>query len=193
MEPDKIQMIEWVDIKGYEGLYQISICGKIKSLPKKFGTGKKWTRGEMILKTYSDRAGYVYVSLSDSNKIAKKIKVHRLIAITFIPNPNNLAQVNHIDGVKWNNEKSNLEWCTPGDNQRHAFKLGLKKGLKGAQNHAFIAPVNQYDLDGNFIRQWPTLRDIMKETGFDKSAISRHCKGNKNYSHAYGFKWAFAL
>lgn len=193
MESSEIQMRNWVDIKGYEGLYQISPEGNVKSLPKKFGSNKGWLRGEIILKTYSDKSGYVYVSLTDSNKTSKKLKIHRLLAITFIPNPNNLPQVNHKDGVKDNNALSNLEWCTPGENQKHAFSLGLKKGKKGSENPAFIAPINQYDMDGNFIRQWPTLRDIMRETGFDKSAISRHCKGNRNYSHAYGFKWAFAL
>ena len=107
----------WKDIKGYEGLYQISNLGRVKSLPR------QKTKGG-ILKQFSTE--YLVVSMVENGKI-KKIKVHRLVAETFIPNPNNLPQVNHIDGNKFNNNMNNLEWVTSKENIIHANIMGLKK------------------------------------------------------------------
>lgn len=167
----------WKEIEGYEGLYWISNSGRVKSRT-------------IFLKQYSDRGGYLYVALSLSG-IQKKYKVHRLVAIAFISNPKNKIQVNHKSGVKCDNHVFNLEWNTPSENQNHAYKNGLKFGKKGSSNPSWIAKINQYDLGGNLIKTWESLRAIMRSTGFDKSAIAKHIRGNKNYSHAYGFKWEF--
>lgn len=98
----------WKNINGYEGLYQISNNGRVKSLPKL--AGKSW-RKEKILKTYLDKDGYVKVILCKENK-TKFLSVHRLIAEAFIPNPNEFPQINHKDENKQNNSLENLEWCT---------------------------------------------------------------------------------
>ena len=98
----------WKDIKGYEGLYQISNYGEVKSLEKKAGFS---TRKEKILKQHLDKDGYVKVYLCKNNKV-KFLSVHRLIAEAFIPNPNNFPQINHKDENKQNNKIENLEWCT---------------------------------------------------------------------------------
>ena len=99
---------EWKDIKNYEGLYQISNFGNVKSLKKKAGHS---TRCEKILKTHLDKDGYVYVTLCKNNK-THLATIHRLIAEAFIPNPDNLPQINHKDEDKTNNNIDNLEWCT---------------------------------------------------------------------------------
>lgn len=167
------------DIPEYEQFYSINENGTVFS-----------KRSRLELKPYKDRGGYSYVTLT-VNRLAIKKKIHRLVAITFIPNPESKPQVNHIDGVKSNNHVSNLEWSTPGENQKHAFRIGLKKGKSGSSNPSWIANVAQYDLSGNLIKTWDSLRQIMRETGFDKSPIAKHIRGDKNYTHAYGFKWAF--
>lgn len=98
----------WKDVVGYEGLYQISNTGKVKSLPKWAG---KSLRKERILKTPPDKDGYIKVVLCKNNK-TRFLSVHRLMAEVFIPNPNNFPQINHKDENKQNNNLDNLEWCT---------------------------------------------------------------------------------
>ena len=109
----------WKDIKGYEGIYQVSNIGKIISLPRN-GTILKKKK----LKNILNNRGYLCVNLSKNN-IQKKNAIHRLVAETFIPNPDNLSQVNHKDGNKQNNCVENLEWCTCKENIQHARKTGL--------------------------------------------------------------------
>lgn len=100
---------EWRDIAGYEGLYQVSNTGYVRSLDRIKPDGRR-QRGR-YMKTSYDACGYEYVSLSKHNK-AKKVSVHRLVAIAFIPNPDGLPQVNHKDEVRNHNSADNLEWCT---------------------------------------------------------------------------------
>ena len=126
-------MVEtWKDIKGYEGLYQISNLGRIKSLRKKiknngaFGKRKIITKNEKIVSSYKNKDGYSVVQLYKNNKRKLKL-VHRLVAEAFIPNPNNYPYVNHKDGNKANNCVDNLEWCNNSMNQLHAFSKGLQK------------------------------------------------------------------
>lgn len=107
----------WKPISGYEGLYEISCFGRIKSLAK---NGKK----ERMLKSSSNGQGYRHVVLC-KNDIKKTIDIHRLVASAFVPNPEGKIQINHIDGVKGNNFYSNIEWCTQSENITHAYKCGL--------------------------------------------------------------------
>lgn len=111
----------WLKIKDYDGMYEISNLGRIKSLKR---------NSERILSLTKDRYGYLGVRLC-KNGIMKRFKVHRLVAEYFIDNPNNLFEVNHIDGNKENNVVDNLEWSTRSQNLKHAFKLKLKKGTGG--------------------------------------------------------------
>ena len=110
----------WKDIKGYEGYYQISNLGRVKSL-----------RSNKLLKPALDR-GYSYVVLCVKMK-SKKYKIHRLIAIHFIPNYHNKPHINHIDGNKRNNDISNLEWCTNDENRKHAAAIGLM--VRGSKHY----------------------------------------------------------
>lgn len=121
----------WKDIKGYEGIYQVSNLGNVKSLERKESyclNGKKIIRKreEKILSKCVDNQGYVIVALSLKRKI-KYFKVHRLVATYFVDNPKNNDVVNHIDCNKVNNNANNLEWCTTKDNINHAFKNNLIK------------------------------------------------------------------
>lgn len=179
MAPNNNKMKEkWKFIKGYEDLYEVSNFGRIRN--RKF-----------VMKVYTDKAGYIYVALS-KNKVSKKYKVHRLVAGAFIRPPKLKEQVNHKSGVKCDNYVTNLEWVSAKENQVHAYKNGLKHGKKGIENPSWIAKINQLNTEGKIIKTWDSLRQIMRETGFDKSAIARNIRGDRNYSHAYGFKWSWA-
>lgn len=125
----------WKDIQGYEGLYQVSNLGKIKSLDRiikanKDG-GKRLAKGE--LKTLQKGwHGYLWVALCKNGK-SKTYSVHRLVALAFIENKENMPQVNHIDGNKENNSVGNLEWCDDAKNIRHALYNGLVKNAKSVR------------------------------------------------------------
>lgn len=106
---------EWKPIKGYEGIYEVSNMGRVKSLHRSQGR---------ILKQDTKDNGYIQVSLNKDGVQSKK-HVHRLVATAFIPNPHNKSEVNHIDGNKENNNADNLEWCTREYNMRHAYRNGL--------------------------------------------------------------------
>lgn len=111
----------WKDIKGFEGKYQISNCGRVKSLKR---SGRKL---EKILILTLGKRGYWTIGLYNKQKV-KRRPIHRLIAETFIPNPLNKREVNHKDSDKLNNKIENLEWVTPSENSKHAVKsLGSKK------------------------------------------------------------------
>lgn len=118
----------WRDIKDYEGLYQISNFGRVKSLPRN-GT----ISTERILKPLLTGRGYYKVTLSKHNK-AKYPSIHRLVAEAFILNPDNLPQINHKDGNKTNNKVGNLEWCTSLENVKHSIYTGLRsdKGVNSS-------------------------------------------------------------
>jgi len=125
----------WKDIPGWEGFYQASDYGQIKSLSRKitlYNNGTYYTK-EKIKNQSINRKGYPIVSLNKP-EIQKTMTVHRLVALTFTPNVNNKPEINHIDGNKLNNNINNLEWCTAKENSKHAVKLGLKKGNFGEKN-----------------------------------------------------------
>ena len=144
----------WKDIKGYEGLYKISSCGRVRSLPRN-GTISK----EKIIKNFEDRYGYLYVSLNKANA-KKKEKVHRLVAAAFIDNLNLYEQVNHIDENKKNNHVKNLEWCTAKYNQNYSnYKIYKKVRC----------------LNTNIV--YKSITEASKQLNVDNSGITKVCKG----------------
>lgn len=167
----------WKDIVGYEGLYQVSNYGEIKSLRK----------NKKIYQSINN-AGYKVVSLYKNNKSIKKT-VHRLVAIAFIPNFNNLPQVNHIDGIKINNNLNNLEWCDNKYNQKHASMLGLTKKRDEICSIKNGIKIIQYDLKDNYIKEWKNMKEASRTLKIDNSAISKCCRGKRN--KCGGFKWKY--
>lgn len=124
----------WKDIKGYDGLYQISNLGNVKKIKnKKYNINKKEVEEKEINKYISigkHKLGYKYVKLTDKNGIRKNLFLHRIIAETFVENPNNFNIINHKDGDKSNNNINNLEWTTQKDNVNHAWKNGLCENVR---------------------------------------------------------------
>lgn len=121
---------KWKDIEGYEGFYQISNMGRVKSLGGQCGTVK---RKEKIRSTSLTKDGYEKIRLNSQGKDTTK-RIHRLVAEAFIPNPNNKDTVNHIDGNKQNNIETNLEWVDRSEQMIHAYDLGLKRSRIGSKN-----------------------------------------------------------
>ena len=113
----------WKDITGYNGIYQISNFGRLRRIWKK---SHRNPEGKLIILKSVISKGYKFAHLCKNGK-AKKITIHRLVAIEFIENPLNKPQVNHIDGNKANNHIDNLEWCTASENSKHAWDTGLAK------------------------------------------------------------------
>lgn len=178
----------WKDIKNYEGLYQISNLGRVKSFARK-GTRTKENR---ILKNSKNPKGYPQVRLM-KNSIGKIVSIHRLVAEAFIPNPYNLPQVDHIDDNKENNCISNLQWITNKDNMAKAWKTGarsIEKTYKHGKDNHNARIVNQYDLNGNFIKTWYCIKDIQDKLHFDNRNISACCRHKR--PTAYKYKWKYA-
>lgn len=154
----------WKDIIGHEG-YQVSSEGRVRNK----ATG-------YIKKQYKNKNGYMYVHMHH----AQTHTVHRLVAETFIPNPNNFTDVNHIDECKFNNKVENLEWLSHYDNLHHGTGLS-RMGV------AHSKTIYQYNLDGTFIRTWKSSYEVERELGFDSSHI-RECANGKSKT-SYGFIW----
>lgn len=116
----------WKDIENYPN-YQVSNLGNVKSKERytKAKDNEIIHRKEFLLKQFTNKKGYKQVTLYDKNKKPKTMRVHKLVALCFIPNPKNLTQINHIDGNKLNNNQNNLEWISNYDNMQHAIKNGL--------------------------------------------------------------------
>ena len=158
----------WCPIKGYESLYEVSDQGRVRSL--KFGK-------ERILKPGRNPEGYLVVCLCKNGEI-KQCLVHRLVAQTFIPNPDNLPQVNHKDEDKENNSVQNLEWCTNKYNSNY-----------GTRNDRCSKPVLQFTKDGEFVKEWKSTNDIQRNLGYFHNNISNCCNGK--CKSAYCYIWKF--
>lgn len=124
----------WKDIKGYEGIYQISNLGRVKSLERTVESGNKMRNLKETIRTpVKHKLGYMGLNLSKDSKIKGHL-IHRLVAMHFVPNPNRSPEVNHIDGVKTNNVHTNLEWCTRKENINHAIDNALTR-QNGTDSH----------------------------------------------------------
>lgn len=179
-------MEEWKDIEGFEGLYQISNKGRIKSLgrPSK-GYGDKFTV-DRIIKDVRCTNGYRSAFLN-KNGVRYVRLVHRLVAQAFIPNPSNCPQVNHKDEDITNNDVSNLEWCT----SKYNANYGTRNKRCRDANKKYFKPVYQLDKDcGMVIRWWDSIKDASRALGINDSLIIRVCKG-KGYT-AGGFRWVYS-
>lgn len=164
----------WKDITGYEGKYQVSSEGQVKTLARNFidKSGRRQNIKERIMKLQTNKDGYKTVNLYNGCGKGKTLFVHRLVCETFHPNPDNKPQVNHIDEDKTNNRACNLEWVTPAENLKTLSK-----------------PVGQYTLEGELIKIWKSAKHAEREGGFNRACISKVAK-QKQKSHR-GYRWRY--
>ena len=175
---------QWKDVLGYEGVYQVSNYGRVKRIGDYSNQVTHW-ESEKILKPCAKDNGYLIVGLSLHNRIKNKY-VHRLVAEAFIPNTENKDTVNHIDLDRTNNNVSNLEWASYKENNAHAIKKMYERG-DNKRNGKKSKAVLQYDLKGNFIKEFPSIREVYRETGI--YSIEKVCKGQRKT--AGGFIWKY--
>lgn len=177
----------WKDIKGYEGFYQISNFGKVKSLTRLIirKNNNDFTLKGKLLKS-ANNGNYDLVVLTKDKK-RKTHTVHQLVALNFIPNPNRYKEINHIDGNKKNNFIENLEWCTHEENMKHAFANGLVSIISGV-NHPHSKPVKQLNKDGTLVKIWGNVKTAEKHFNPNgRDNISAVVNGRrKTYM---GYKW----
>ncbi len=172
----------WKDIKGYEGLYQISNEGNVKSLDKSYNVGYGGIKHqeEIILKPTYVGNGYLHVCLcKNGNKEYKRI--HRLVAEAFIPNPNGYQTVNHKDENPENNKVENLEWCTQAYNNTYGGRTAKMAETQSKK-------VYQYTLDGELIKVWNSTKECGRN-GFCQSWVAACCRSERK-THK-GFKWSY--
>lgn len=177
--------------------YMVSNTGKVKSLEREIKyettnqTGKKFiykrVQPEKLLKASFDRGGYLYISLPVKDVGIKYVKIHRLVAEAFLPNPDGKFYINHKDEDKTNNHVGNLEWCTQAENNAY-----------GTRSNRFLK-ISKYSLNGNFIESYPTLREAGRsvqrpngKTGEgNRKSIKKCCDGLLNES--MGYKWKYTV
>ena len=186
-------MIEevWKDIKGYEGLYQVSNYGRIKSLKRKVyaGRGKmRWQYEKILSENKTNGNGYKIVSLNKEGKSKNKY-IHRLVAENFLKNPNNYKYINHKDQNTLNNNVENLEFCTAQYNCTYN-NAHIKRGLKFRNNLSNSKKIYQLDEENNIIKEYPSSAEAGRQLGVTESSISACLRGLQK--HSAGYKWKYA-
>lgn len=167
----------WKDIEGYENQYQVSNFGNVKSLKRK----------KPFLMKPKLNIGYLSVELQFKQH-KKWFRIHRLVAQAFLPNPNNLPQVNHLDENKLNNRADNLEWSTPKSNINYGTRNErVSKKLINRKDHS--KPVLQFDKNGNFINEYPSIKDAQRKTGIPNQHICNVCRGKSKTAGGYVWKY----
>ena len=187
-----VEKEDWRDVPGYQGYYQISNLGRVKSLERslEYPPSKAYPKGvtkvlkERIMTPCKDKKGYLFVQLFKNGNF-KCARIHRLVALTFLPNPENLPQVNHKDENKQNNCLSNLEWCTP----KYNVNYGVGKYKKTLNKRI---PVIQYTKSWELVREYESATAATKALNVVQGcsrSILLACRGV--YKSAFGYYWKF--
>lgn len=196
-----MQKLVWKDIKGYEGIYQISNTGIVKSVERKQKRENTTvTYQEKIRSVYINSMGYPCVTLCKNMK-SKAYTIHRLLAEAFIPNPDNKPCVDHINTITTDNRLENLRWVTHKENTRNSITYKkLKAQLKNEKfikdsvitrkkRYGKILDIYQFCKDGTFVAKYDSACQAQKETGINYQTIIKTCRGE--YRSAGGFYWSY--
>jgi hypothetical protein len=189
----------WKDIEGFEGLYEISSLGRIRTIPHNVDHGKR-TRvvSKRILKIGVKSNGYQHIKIYKDTK-QYTYYIHRLVAMAFLSNPNGWSDVNHKNGIKSDNRVENLEWCSRSANQLHSSRvLKNKIGCYGKGHLSpHSIPIIQYTLNNEYIKEWASATEVQRELGIKESNIRKclytlyHNPLTKRQYTAGGFKWRY--
>lgn len=165
----------WLPLKDYEKSYEVSSFGRIKR--------------KYIIKTKIIKGGKNVSGLTIRMENKKQFYIHRLVAETFIPNPQNKPQVNHIDGNRWNNHIDNLEWVTQNENIKHSHDFLKREYLAYGENHKNSKTISQYDLQGNLINVYGSVHEASRQLNIQFTNIARCGRGERKT--AGGFLWKY--
>lgn len=172
-------MIEiWKPVTGYEGCYEVSNLGRIKSLARH-------STPTRIVKAVIDKYGYLRITLCKNSK-CRNVLVHRLVAMEFVENLDGKPQVNHKDENKTNNVADNLEWVTCLENNNYGTRNVRVSKSKRNKN---CKKILQLDMEGNIIKEWVSISEVYRQFGYDTGLLSKCCKGMKK--SAYGYLWTY--
>ena len=178
-----MKVIDWKPIKGFENLYEVSNTGEVRSLDhiRRTGRSEYLQKGKLLKSGLNKKTNYLMVSLSKNGKSITKY-IHKLVAESFLDNPNGYKYINHKDENTLNNNVENLEWCSAKYNANYGNrnkKIADKLSKK----------INQYDLDNNFIKTWNSSIEIERTIGIDQSNVCLCCNGKRNT--VGGYKWKY--
>ena len=185
----------WKDIEGYEGIYQVSNLGRVRSLDRYYtrphprnGVPTKYFKRGSIITNHTLRNGYANVMLKfDGGK--KNFMVHRLVAKAFVPGYFEGADVNHKDCNRQNNHADNLEWMTRRDNLK--YSNGERASAMEQIHRSQRKPIIQMTMDGEFIREWPSIHAAHLALNIDSKSITGCCRGYYGNKSAGGYRWKF--
>lgn len=178
----------WKDIEGYEGVYQVSNLGRVRSLDRIVecvtnGKPRTFRVKGVVMKQHQRKDKYMCIVFWIANK-PKTFLIHRLVAEAFISNPDNFPMINHKDEDKTNNHVDNLEWCT---NQYNLTYKNAQHRAKATMRKAVV----QMTLDGKFVAEYESTHDAARKTGFHQGNIAGACRGQHNLLNVYGFHWKY--
>lgn len=180
----------WLPVIGWQDVYEVSNFGRIRSIPRQIVYLRGFVRNYnnySLLSPY-DGDEYFYVNLSKNQK-RERTSIHRLVGIHFVPNPFKKPEINHLDGNKKNNHYLNLEWTTRKENDHHSVKNGLK-WLPSRNGKNVSKPIIQLDLNGVFIREWPSIKEAVR-AGFNNGNLSQVLNNKAGRTQHRGYKWKF--
>ena len=179
----------WKDIEECEG-YQVSNLGRIRSVDRVLYAGNRWGgvtarryKGKLIT-TFAYPNGYMAFVYRKHHKTIKNFLIHRLVAQAFIPNPDNLPQINHKNEKRDDNHVDNLEWCTDAYNKiynNRAKRAAIANGK----------PIEQLSMDGHIIREFPSIREAARFVNGDMKSIRMCCKKDTMTHYYKGYRWKF--
>ena len=180
----------WRPVVGYEGLYEVSNHGQVRSLDRYIDTvtvlgepSQRFCKGR-VLKLTENTHGYMLITLHKDRTVETKL-VNRLVAQAFIPNPNNLPETNHKDQNPANNRVENLEWCDRIYNLNYA-------DAREKHRRAVSLPIEQLTKDGQHVAYYLGIKDICRKSNMCRHTIQRCLHGRKRYKSAYGYRWRYA-
>ncbi len=179
---------EWKDVKGFEGLYQVSNCGRVRSLDRKVQNrhGIALKKGK-VLSVANTNKRYKKVNLWKNN-VGQSFLVHRLVAEAFVDNPNSLPEVNHKDENPDNNHVDNLEWCD------RLYNANYGTAIERASQKRRGVPIGekairQYTIDGKFVKRYDSAMKAAEDINGDNSGICKCANGKYKTSYGYVWRW----
>lgn len=185
----------WKDIECYEGIYQVSNLGRVRSLDRYYirpharnGVPTRYFKRGQIIATHPERNKYINVVLKHEGT-KKNFMVHRLVAKAFVPGYFEGADVNHKDCNRQNNQADNLEWMTRSDNLK--YSNGGRASAMEQIHRSQRKPIIQMTMEGEFIREWPSIHAAHLALGLDSKSITGCCRGYYGNKSAGGYRWKF--